>query len=84
MGVIDKVFQSGDDTAVILPKDIAFAAGTAVTISRSGDIVTIEPVRDPVKEKRKLSDMIAALRALGPADEIEKYEPIEFPDRPGL
>lgn len=85
MGVIDnKVFQSGNDAAVILPKDIAFQPGTPVTIERKGEIVTIEPVRDRAEEKRKLSAMVAALRALGPIGEIGKRDPIEFPERPGM
>lgn len=85
MGVIDtKVFKSGDDAAVILPKDIAFAPGTSVTVERAGDVVTIQPVRDRAEEKRKLEAMVAALRALGPVGEIGARDPIEFPERPGM
>ena len=82
--VNSKIFKSGNSLAVRLPKEIAFAAGTEVVVERTGDVVTIRPLRDPAEEKRKLLDLVEALRAIGPPDEIEKREPFEFPDRPGL
>lgn len=81
MGVIDtKIFWSGDDAAVILPKDTAFAPGTSVTVEQCGDVLTIRPVI----KRRSLSEMAAALRALGPVGEIGERDPIEFPERPGM
>jgi antitoxin VapB len=79
-----KIFKSGNSLAVRLPKEIAFAAGTDVVVERTGDVVTIRPRHDPAEEKRKLLELVAALRALGPADEIEKREPPMPPIRRGL
>jgi antitoxin VapB len=82
--VTSKTFKSGNSIAVRLPKEIAFAPDTQVVIERKGDVLTIRPAVDPVEEKRKLLALVEALRAIGPPGEIEKREPIEFPDRPGL
>ncbi len=82
--VNSKTFKSGNSVAVRLPKEIGFAAGLDVVVERNGDVVTIRPQYDPAEEKRKVLDLVAALRAIGPPDEIEKREPFEFPDRPGL
>lgn len=82
--VSSKTFKSGNSVAVRLPREIGFAAGMDVLVERTGDIVTIRPQYDPAEEKRKLLELVAALRAIGPPDEIEKREPFEFPDRPGL
>lgn len=82
--VTSKTFKSGNSIAVRLPKEIAFAPDTQVVIERKGDVLTIRPAVDPAEEKRKLLALVEALRAIGPPDEIEKREPIEFPDRPGL
>jgi antitoxin VapB len=85
MGIVDsKTFKSGNSIAVRLPKEVAFAPDTRVTIERKGDVLTIRPVIDAAAEKRKLLDLVAKLRALPAPGEIEKREPIEFPDRPGL
>lgn len=45
---------------------------------------TVRRLKDPAEEKRKLLELVEALRALPRPDEVEKREPIEFPDRPGL
>ena len=82
--VSSKTFKSGNSIAVRLPKEIAYPADINVVIERAGDVLTIRPSLDPAAEKRKLLDLVEALRAIGPADEIQKREPIEFPDRPGL
>ena len=85
MGVIEtRTFKSGNSVAVRLPTELGFAADVAVTIERVGNELKIRPLVDPVEEKRKLSELVAALRAIGPVGEIETREPIEFPDRPGL
>ena len=36
------------------------------------------------EEKRKLLELVEALRSLPRPGEVEEREPIEFPDRPGL
>lgn len=79
-----KTFKSGNSVAVRLPKAIAFAPDTPILIERKGDVVTIRPAVDPYEEKRRLAEFIAALEALPKPPEVEKREPVEFPDRPGL
>jgi antitoxin VapB len=84
MGVIEtKTFKSGNSVAVRLPSELGFEPDQKVTIERNGGALTIRPVTDPIEEKRRLSRLIETLRALGPI-EVEKREPIEFPERPGL
>ncbi len=82
--VTSKTFKSGNSVAVRLPKEIAFAPDTQVVLERTGDVITIRPTVDPIVEKRKLAEFIKALRALPKPPEVQKREPIEFPDRPGL
>lgn len=85
MGIVDsKTFKSGNSIAVRLPKEVALAADMAVTIERKGDVLTIRPKIDPAEEKRRLIRLIERLDALPKPPYIEKREPIEFPDRPGL
>lgn len=82
--VNSRTFKSGNSVAVRLPKEIALAPGLEVVIERKGDTLTIRPAVDPAEEKRKLAEFIAALTALPKPSKVEKREPIEFPDRPGL
>ena len=85
MGLIEtKTFLNGDHVAIDLPTEFGLAPDERFTIEKLGPGFKIMPVQDPVEEKRKLMRMIAALRAIGPVGEIEKREPFEFPDRPGL
>ena len=79
-----KIFKSGNSLAVRLPRDIAFAPDTQVVIERNGDVITIRPAVDAAEEKRKLLELVEALRAIGPPEEVQKREPFEFPERPGL
>jgi antitoxin VapB len=82
--VTTKTFKSGNSIAVRLPKDIAFADNTSVLVERTGDVVTIRPVLDAAAEKRKLVDLVEALRRLPKPPLVEKREPPEPPERPGL
>jgi len=82
--VSSKTFKSGNSVAVRLPKEIGFAPGIDVLVERSGDVVTIRPRHDPAEEKRKVLELVAALRAIGPVAEIEKREPPMPPIRRGL
>lgn len=85
MGIVDsKTFKSGNSVAVRLPKEVAFAPDTRVTIERKGDVLTIRPAFDPAEEKRKLDALVATLKALPRPPEVEIREPIEFPERNGL
>lgn len=80
-----KTFKSGNSVAVRLPKDVAFAADTQVTIERRGDAIIIRPAHDPAEAKRQLREMIAAMRAIGPpGDGVQPRDPFEDPERPGL
>lgn len=84
MSVIEtRTFKSGNSVAVRLPTELGFEAGIAVSVERVGNELKIKPLIDSEEEKRKLDDLVATLLALGPV-EIEKREPIEFPERPGL
>ena len=76
-----KVFKSGNSAAVRLPKDVAFALGTEVTIERTGDIVTIRPSIDPAAGRKRVERLVAALRAIGPVGEIGPRLPVDVPDR---
>jgi len=82
--VSSKIFKSGNSLAVRLPKEIAFPPDTRVVIERTGEVITIRPAVDPAEEKRKLLELVEALRAIGPPEKFQKREPIEFPERPGL
>lgn len=79
-----KTFKSGNSVAVRLPKGFAIPAGAEVEVSRAGNSVTIRLTRDEAETRKRMIAMLDALEAIGPIGEIEKREPIEFPDRPGL
>lgn len=78
-----KTFKSGNSIAVRLPRDMALPEGTPITIEKQGDALIIRPLKDPVEEKRKVIELVAALKAIGPADEIERRN-ADLPERPGL
>ncbi|WP_141243842.1 antitoxin [Sphingomonas lenta] len=87
MGVHEtKTFKSGNSEAVRLPKEFAFGPGTPVRLERDGDAVVIRPVpvEDPEEARRTLKRLIADLNAIGRPGVVQKREPIEFPNRPGL
>jgi len=79
-----RTFKSGNSVAVRLPRGLAIAADVEVVLEQRGDEIVLRPVKDPVAEKQKLLAMLADLKVLGPVGEIEKREPFDFPDRPGL
>jgi len=72
-----RTFRSGNSQAVRLPRDVAFADDMALTLVRSGDVLTIYPTKPP------LSEMIGKLRALPVPDavEVRDVEPIPERDR---
>ena len=85
MGVIEtRTFKSGNSIAVCLPHELGLAADTAVLIEHDGDTIIIRPVNDPKDGRRRVQELVAALRALGPVGEVEKRDADIFPDRPGL
>ncbi len=79
-----KTFKSGNSVAVRLPKGFAIPEGTEVELDKAGDVVTIRLARDPAKVRNRMRKLIEELEEIGRTGEIEKREPIEFPDRPGL
>ena len=70
-----RVFKSGNSLAVRMPAEMAYAEGTELTITRSGDVVTLAP------QRRSMEETIAALKALPKVPVIEDDERIEMPDR---
>ncbi len=79
-----KTFKSGNSVAVRLPKGFAIPEGVEVELDKAGDTVTIRLARDPTQVRNRMRKLIEELEAIGPIGEIEKREPIDFPDRPGL
>jgi len=79
-----KTFKSGNSVAVRLPKGFAIDAGVEVELDKNGDVVTIRLARDAAQVRRRMRKLVEELEAIGPVGEVEKREPIEFPDRPGL
>jgi antitoxin VapB len=79
-----KTFKSGNSVAVRLPKGFAISADVEVELEKSGDTVTIRKLRDPVADKKALLDMLDDLKKLPKPPTIQKRDPFEFPDRPGL
>jgi len=73
-----RTFRSGNSEAVRLPKDVAFGEDIEVTIVRSGDVLTIYPVRPSIGE------MVAMLRSLPGPDAVETRDADIAPDREGL
>jgi antitoxin VapB len=79
-----RTFKSGNSEAVRLPKGLGFGIGTEVRIERNGDRVVLIAVRDEAAAKARWLKMLDELKALPKPPYIEKREPVEFPDRPGL
>lgn len=71
-----RVFKSGNSQAVRIPAEYAYAdTDVELTISRLGDVITIFPAR------QNLKDAVAALRAMPKPKRVEKREPIAMPNR---
>jgi antitoxin VapB len=79
-----RTFKSGNSVALRLPKSLAIGPDERMLIEQNGDVLTVRRLKDPAEEKRKLLELVEALRKLPAPGEVEKREPIEFPDRPGL
>lgn len=71
-------FRSGDSEAVHLPQDVAFGRDVELTVVRSGDVLTIYPVRSSV------ADLVLRLAALPRPDSIEIRDEEALPEPPGL
>jgi antitoxin VapB len=71
-----RVFKSGNSQAVRIPAELAYAdSNVELTITRSGDVITIFPAR------QNLKDAVAALRAMPKPSAVERREPIEMLER---
>ena len=73
---LTRVFKSGNSQAVRIPAELAYAdMSLDLTITRSGDVITIFPARQSLK------DAVAILRDLQKPGNEEVREAIEVPDR---
>ena len=71
-----RVFKSGNSQAVRIPAEYAYAdTDLELTISRLGDVITIFPAR------QNLKDSVAALRAMPKPSTVEVRDPIDMPNR---
>jgi hypothetical protein len=60
------------------------APGTRVTIERRGDVLTVRPRQDSEDQKARIERLVARLRAIGPAETIERHEGFDAIERPGM
>ncbi len=73
---VTRAFKSGNSQAIRIPADLAYAdCGSDLTITRSGDVITIYPAR------QSLRDAVATLRGMASPSEIEVRDPIDVPIR---
>jgi antitoxin VapB len=71
-----RVFKSGNSQAVRIPAELAYAdTDIDLEISRLGDVITIFPARNSLKEA------VAALRRMPKPPRVEKRKPIDVPLR---
>jgi antitoxin VapB len=71
-----RIFKSGNSQAVRIPAELAYDnVNVDLEIRRPGDVITIFPVRDSLKD---VCDTLLRMRT---PPEIEGREPIEVPDR---
>jgi antitoxin VapB len=75
--VASRTFRDGDGEAVILPDDVAYGAEIDVTITRSGDVITIRPAN---RARISMSEMLKRLDELPAPDEIEVRDADVVPD----
>ena len=69
-------FRSGNSQAIRIPAELAYAdLSQNLTITRTGDVITIFPARCDLKHAVDL------LRQMPGPDMPERREPIEMPDR---
>ena len=73
-----RTFRSGNSQAVRLPKEVAFAEVTELSLVRSGVVLTIYPARGSVQ------DLVARLAALPKPGAVEVRDDEDLPERSGL
>jgi antitoxin VapB len=69
-----KVFRSGNSLAVRLPREIAFAEGTEVVVTRQGERLVIAPAR------LDMATLVARL-GLGPSPRVLERPAFKPPHR---
>ena len=80
-----RTFKSGNSVAVRLPKGFAIPAGADLEMNKIGDTVTIRVTRDTAEAQRRMRATFEAMLAIGtPPGGVQKRDPFEVPDRPGL
>lgn len=73
-----RTFRSGNSEAVRLPREVAYGEpGLELEVTRTGDVVTLTPVKGGIKE------LVRRLRELPAPSYIQAREPFEAPDRWG-
>ena len=82
--VHSKTFKSGNSVALRLPKGLAIGPGEQMAIEQNGDVLTVRRVKDQGEMRCLFLEMLADLDAMPKPRSIQKREPFEFPDRPGL
>ena len=76
MAMKTKTFKSGNSQAVRIPAPLAYDDIIKdLEITRSGDVITIQPVRGSLREAVEL------LRQMPKPDTVEEIDRIELPDR---
>ncbi|HAJ03938.1 MULTISPECIES: antitoxin [unclassified Brevundimonas] len=78
MGVVSRIFRSGNSDAVRLPKEITFGPGVEVEIERNGDVITMRPRRMTPRQ------LVEALDRLPKPSSVQKRPPFIAPVRKGL
>jgi len=73
-----RTFRSGNSEAVRLPRNVAFGREIEVTIVRSGDVLTIYPVR------KSIGELVKQLAELPRPSQIEARDDEALPERSGL
>lgn len=70
-----RTFRSGNSEVLRLPKDIAFGEDVELVLVRSGDVLTVYPLRTTIPE------MIAQLSALPAPPAVETRDEGEQPEQ---
>ena len=73
-----RTFKSGNSYAIRLPRDVALGANVELTLVKSGDVLTLYPVR------RSPRELVAKLATLPKPDYVEVRDEEEIPEPPGL
>ena len=76
--VTSRTFRAGNSEAVRLPREVAFGADMPVTVTRSGDVITITPVRPP------LALLVERLAQLPGPTGVERRDEASLGERDGL